>query len=266
MKDSLRIENLSVSIDGSPSHEASAERNPPSHEASARQRKTVVDRISLTVKPGEAHAIMGPNGSGKSSLVLALMGHPGYKVASGKAKMGETDLLSLKPNERVKKGLFLSFQNPVAVPGVTLGQLAWSSFRSVIGDSHTNVRDFYTQLKKQAKSLGLKEDMLNRSVNDGFSGGEKKKVEMLLLLNLVPKFVIFDEIDSGLDVDTLKIVAKTINGLVEKQIGVILITHNQKILRYVKPDFVHVLKAGNIVRTGGHKLASEIEERGYAGI
>ncbi|OGE19801.1 Fe-S cluster assembly ATPase SufC [Candidatus Daviesbacteria bacterium RIFCSPHIGHO2_01_FULL_41_23] len=244
MQDSLKITDLSVQVES----------------------KLVVDEISLTVNPGEVHAIMGPNGSGKSSLALALMGHPAYRVVNGQVMMGSSDLLSLKPNERVKKGLFLSFQNPVAVPGVSLGQLAWSSYRSIAGESKVEVRDFYTQLKKQAKSLGLKEEMLNRFVNESFSGGEKKKAEMLLLLNLAPKFVIFDEIDSGLDVDTLKIVAKTINGLVKQRTGVILITHNQKILRYVKPNFVHILKAGKIVRTGGHELASEIEERGYVKI
>ena len=244
MQDSLKITDLSVQVES----------------------KLVVDEISLTVNPGEVHAIMGPNGSGKSSLALALMGHPAYRVVNGQVMMGSSDLLSLKPNERVKKGLFLSFQNPVAVPGVSLGLLAWSSYRSIAGESKVEVRDFYTQLKKQAKSLGLKEEMLNRFVNESFSGGEKKKAEMLLLLNLAPKFVIFDEIDSGLDVDTLKIVAKTINGLVKQRTGVILITHNQKILRYVKPNFVHILKAGKIVRTGGHELASEIEERGYVKI
>lgn len=226
--------------------------------------KRVVEAVNLALNPGEVHAIMGPNGSGKSTLALTLMGHPSYRVATGQVIMGNSDLLSLKPNERAKKGLFLSFQNPVAVPGVTLGQLAWSSFKSVVGERQVDVRDFYAQLKKKAKNLGLKEEMLNRFVNDGFSGGEKKKAEILMLLNLNPKFAIFDEIDSGLDVDTLKKIAQAINALVKKNTGVILITHNQKILKYVKPNFVHILKAGKIIRTGGHKLALEIEEKGYA--
>lgn len=242
MQNSLKIENLYVSVEG----------------------KNVVSGINLTVKPGEVHAIMGPNGSGKSSLALTLMGHPGYKVTTGKVMVGSSDLLSLKPNERVKKGLFLSFQNPVAVPGVTLGQLIWSSYQNLMGDTAIDLREFYAGVKKQAKLLGLKEEMLNRFVNDGFSGGEKKKAEMLMLLNLSPKFVIFDEIDSGLDIDTLKKVAKVINELVKKQTAVILITHNQRILKHVKPNFVHILKEGRIIRTGGHKLAREIEEKGYA--
>ncbi len=228
--------------------------------------KMVVSGINLTVEPGEVHVIMGPNGSGKSSLALALMGHPAYRVLSGQVTMDGQDLLSLKPDERAKLGLFLSFQNPVAVPGVTLGQLIWSSYQNITGNNKTDIREFIFKVKKQAQDLGLKEDMLERFVNDGFSGGEKKKAEMLVLLSLAPKFVIFDEIDSGLDVDTLKKVAKAINQLVKKGAGIILITHSQKILKVVKPDFVHVLKAGKIVRIGSHKLASEIEDKGYAKI
>ena len=252
MQNSLKIQDLVVSVD------------PTSPKGFAGQGKTVVDGISLSVNPGEVHAIMGPNGSGKSSLALTLMGHPGYKVVAGKVLIGSADLLSLKPNERVKKGLFLSFQNPVAVPGVTLGQLIWASYKNIVGEDKMDLRIFYTEVKKQAKDLGVKEEMLNRFVNDGFSGGEKKKAEMLMLLNLRPKFVIFDEIDSGLDVDTLKKIAKAINEMVKKQAGVVLITHNQKILKYIKPNFVHILKEGRLVKSGTSKLASEIEEKGYA--
>lgn len=242
MQNSLMIQNLSVSVEG----------------------KVVVQKINLTVKSGQVHAIMGPNGSGKSSLALALMGHPAYRAESGKVTIRGRDLLSQKPSERVKMGLFLSFQNPVAVTGVTLGQLIFSSFKSVKGDNKIDIRKFYSQVKKEAKLLGLKEEMLERDINDGFSGGEKKKAEMLMLLSLAPKFIIFDEIDSGLDVDTLKKVVKIINELIKKQAGVVLITHNQKILKYIKPDFVHVLKDGKITRTGGYKLAQEIEQKGYA--
>ncbi len=244
MQNSLTIDNLCVSVEG----------------------KMVVAGINLVVNSGEVHAIMGPNGSGKSSLALALMGHPGYSVVSGKATMGGVNLFSLKPNERVKKGLFLSFQNPVAVQGVTLGQLIWSSYKSIIGGNKIDLREFYLEVKKQAKLLGLKEEMLERFVNDGFSGGEKKKAEMLMLFCLSPKFIIFDEIDSGLDVDTLKKAAKVINGLIKKHVGIILITHNQKILKYVKPNFVHILKEGRMIKTGSFKLAMEIEDKGYAKI
>ncbi len=235
----------------------------PLQEASARQGKTVVSEVNLVINPGEVHALMGPNGSGKSSLALALMGHPAYQVISGLAMLGGKNLLSLNPNERAKLGLFVSFQNPIAVPGITFGQLIWASFKNITDDNKRDVREFYTEVKKQAKSLGLKEDMLERFINDGFSGGEKKKAELLLLLSLNPKFVILDEIDSGLDVDTLKIAAKVIKGLVKNGTGIILITHNQKILQYVKPKYVHIMKEGKIVQSGSLKLVKEIEEKGY---
>lgn len=241
MRRGLEIRALSVAVEG----------------------KAVVCEANLTVNPREVHALMGPNGSGKSSLALALMGHPAYQVADGKVTLSGQDLLSLKPDERAELGLFLSFQNPVAVSGVTLGQLIWSSYKNLTDNEQIDVREFYEQLKKQAKTLGLKEEMLDRFVNDGFSGGEKKKGELLMLLSLNPKFVILDEIDSGLDVDTLKKAAKAVNGLVKKGAGVILITHNQKILKYVKADFVHILKEGKIVKSGSIKLAREIEEKGY---
>lgn len=242
MHNSLIIKDLSVSVQG----------------------KTVVKKINLTIKPGEIHTLMGPNGSGKSSLAMALMGHYNYRVDGGKATIGKQDVLSLKPDERAKMGLFLSFQNPITVTGVTLGQLIFSSYKSIKGKNQINIKQLYHQIKKRAQLLGLKEDMLERDVNDGFSGGEKKKAEMLALLNLTPKFIIFDEIDSGLDIDTLKQVTKIISELTKKQAGIILITHNQKILKYIKPDFVHILKEGKIIRTGNHKLAKEIEQKGYA--
>lgn len=243
MPNALIIKNLSVSVEG----------------------KVIVEDINLKIGAGELHVLMGPNGSGKSSLALSLVGHPAYQVVSGKVMLGSLNLLTLKPDERVKRGLFLSFQNPVAVPGVTLGQLIWSSYNSI--QSHkTDIRDFYARVKKQAKMLGLKEEMLERDINDGFSGGEKKKAEILMLLTLSPKFVVFDEIDSGLDVDTLKKVAEVINKLIKKQVGIILITHNRKTLQYIRPDFIHVLKEGKMVKTGSYKLASEIEKKGYAKI
>lgn len=242
MKSGLRIEDLSVEV----------------------EKKRVVSGVNLEIAPGEVHVIMGPNGSGKSSLALALMGHPDYRV-HGKATLSGKNLLAIKPNDRAKLGLFLSFQNPIAVPGVTLGQLIWSSFRNING-KNIDVREFYDEVKKQAKLLGLKEEMLDRFVHDGFSGGEKKKAEILMLLSLSPKFVIFDEIDSGLDIDTLKKVANSINELVKKGAGAVLITHNQRILQYVRADFVHVLKEGKIIKSGNHKLAREIEEKGYTSL
>ncbi len=226
--------------------------------------KTVVEGVNLTINPGEVHALMGPNGSGKSSLALSLMGHPGYKIITGQATIAGADLLVLEPNERVKKGLFLTFQNPVAVPGVTLGQLTWSAYQNIAGKKAIDLRDFYTEVKRKAKDLGLKEEILDRFVNDGFSGGEKKKAEILMLLSLTPKFVIFDEIDSGLDIDSLKSITTAISRLIKDNTGILLITHNQRILKQIKADFVHVLKAGRIIKSGNHQLAVQIEEKGYA--
>ena len=242
MPNSLIIQNLTVSV----------------------IERKVLENISLVIRSGETHVIMGPNGSGKSSLALTLMGHPSYKVVAGQVMMDSFDLFCLEPDERAKKGLFLAFQNPVAVAGVTLGQLIWSAYKNVVGEC--DLRYFYSKVRKQAKNLGLKEEMLNRFVHDGFSGGEKKKAELLVLLSLKPKFVIFDEIDSGLDVDALKKVALVIKGLIKKHTGVVLITHHQKLLKIIKPDFVHILQAGKIIKTGSHKLVSEIEEKGYAKI
>lgn len=241
MPNSLIIQNLAVAIEG----------------------RRVVKEANLTINPGQVHVIMGPNGSGKSSLALALMGHPAYLIKEGKVMIGKRDLLPLTPNERVKQGLYLSFQNPVAVPGVTLGQLIFSSCKSTKGEKGINIKKLYSQMKKNAKALGLKEEMLERDVNDGFSGGEKKKAEVLTLLCLAPKFAIFDEIDSGLDVDALKKVAGAIKGLLKKHTGIILITHTQKILKYIRPDLVHILKEGEITKTGNYKLAAEVEKKGY---
>ncbi len=228
--------------------------------------KIVLKNISLVVKSGETHVIMGPNGSGKSSLALTLMGHPSYQVKNGRVMLGLCNLLSLKTNERAKKGLFLAFQNPIAVEGVSLGQLIFSSYKELRGNNEINIKRIYSQIKKNAKLLGINEEMLERYINDGFSGGEKKKAEMLTVLSLKPKFVIFDEIDSGLDVDALKKVALVIKGQIKKNTGVVLITHNQKLPKIIRPDFVHILRAGEFVKTGSHKLVSEIEEKGYAKI
>lgn len=242
MRNWLIIQNLSVSVEG----------------------KTVVAKVNLTVKLHEIHALMGPNGSGKTSLAMALLGNSNFHVDEGKATLADQDILSLKTNERAKMGLFLSFQNPTALTGVSLGQLIFSSYKSINGKKKIDINKLYLQMKKTARLLGLKENMLERDIHDGFSGGEKKKAEMLILLILKPKFIIFDEIDSGLDVDTLRLFAQVINKLTKKQVGIILITHNQKVLQYIKPDFVHILKEGRVVKTGNQKLVKRIEQEGYA--
>lgn len=241
MQNFLKIQNLFVSVDS----------------------KVVVSNFSLTVRRGEVHVIMGPNGSGKSSLALALMGHPSYKV-KGVATIGNYNLLTQTPDKRAKMGLFLSFQNPVAVPGVTLGQLIFSACKSIKGKD-IDIKKFYRQMKKKAEFLGLKEDMLERDINDGFSGGEKKKAEMLIALCLNPDFLIFDEIDSGLDSDAFKKVALAIKNLSQKA-GIILITHNPKILKFIKVDFVHIFKEGEVIKSGNGELVLEIEEKGYGKI
>lgn len=244
MKNSLIIQNLTVKV----------------------AEKVVLKDIKLVINLGETHVVMGPNGSGKSSLALTLMGSDVYKIKSGKVILDSQDLFSLKPNERAAIGLFLTFQHPTTIYGVTLGQLLFSSYRSMMGSEKIDIKKFYAGIKRHAKLLGLNEEILERDTNDGFSGGEMKKAEMLTVLSLKPKFVIFDEIDSGLDVDALKKIAVMIKELIKKHTGVILITHNQKILKYVKPDFVHILKEGRIVKTGDYRLALNIEQKGYAKI
>ncbi len=244
MQNLLKIQNLSATV----------------------KEKTVIKNVSLTVKTGQVHIIMGPNGSGKSSFALALAGHPDYRVMCGKILMGNCNLLALSPDKRAKMGLFLSFQNPVAIQGITLGQFIFSAYKSQNLKKVLDIGKFYKQLENKAKLLRLKQGMLERFINDGFSGGEKKKAEMLTLLCLSPKFAILDEIDSGLDIDALNLVAKTIKRLAKENTGIILITHNPKILKFIRPNFIHILKEGSIVKSGNSNLALQIEERGYAKI
>ncbi len=251
--------------------------------------KEVLKNINLTVKSGEIHAIMGPNGSGKSTLAYTLMGHPEYKVKRQKSKgkseikLGNKNIIEFPTEERARAGLFLAMQTPVAVPGVTVINLLREAYQSLYGGkqiqpkttSHNPVflrrwqgdgltlPQFMTTLKSQADFLGLNETMLTRSINDGFSGGEKKKLEMLQALVLHPQFAIFDEIDTGLDVDALETVAKAIKLLAGQGTGVLIITHYQRILKYLKPDYVHILVAGNIVECGTAKLDKPIDAEGY---
>ena len=226
------------------------------------ENKEILKGVSLKIKPGEIHALMGPNGSGKSSLSLALMGHPRYKITSGSIKIDGKDITALTPDKRAKFGLFLAMQYPVAVPGVSVTNFLRSSLRNLKG----NVKpvEFVQTTKAKMADLKIDESFATRSINDGFSGGEKKKMEVLQLSVLKPKYAVLDETDSGLDVDALKLVAKGINNVAGPGIGILLITHYQRILKYIQPDFVHILIDGKIVKSGGHKLAERVEEEGYA--
>lgn len=227
--------------------------------------KEILKGLDLKINKGEIHAIMGPNGSGKSSLSLALMGHPRYQVNQGSIKVDGKEITSLTPDKRAKLGLFLAMQYPVAVPGVSVFNLLRSANKNLEVEKIPAL-EFQNKVKSKMKELKMDENFLSRSINDGFSGGEKKKAEILQLAILKPKYAILDETDSGLDVDALKTVSAGINSVVGKDIGILLITHYQRILKYIKPDFVHILVDGKIVRSGDFKLAEQIEEKGYAEI
>jgi len=226
------------------------------------ENKQILKGVSLKIKPGEIHAFMGPNGSGKSSLSLALMGHPRYKITSGKIKIDGKDITSATTDKRAKLGLFLAMQYPVAVPGVSVTNFLRSSLRNLKGN--ITPAEFVKTTKSRMADLKIDESFATRSINDGFSGGEKKKMEVLQLSILQPKYAVLDETDSGLDVDALKLVAVGIKKASGPKIGILLITHYQRILRYIKPDFVHILVDGKIVKSGDYKLAERIEEKGYA--
>ncbi len=227
--------------------------------------KEILKGVNLKINKGEVHAVMGPNGSGKSSLSLALMGHPRYQITSGKILLDGTNINLLTPDKRAKLGLFLAMQYPVAVPGVSVFNLLRSANKNLEREK-VPALEFQNKIKKEMKNLKMDEKFLTRSINDGFSGGEKKKAEILQLSILKPKYAILDETDSGLDVDALKTVSQGINSVRGKEIGILLITHYQRILKYIKTNFVHILVDGKIVKSGDFKLAEEIEEKGYAKI
>lgn len=230
------------------------------------QDRDILDGLSLSVGPGEVHAIMGPNGSGKSTLAQVLAGREGYEVTAGRIEFLGEDLLPLTPEERAHAGLFLAFQYPIEIPGVNNAYLlkaALNAQRHARGEPELDAFEFMRVIKDNMKLMQIHEDFLLRSVNTGFSGGEKKRNEILQMLTLEPRLAVLDETDSGLDVDALKIVANGINSLRDPQRSMILVTHYERLLELVKPDHVHVLAAGKIVRSGDHTLARELDERGY---
>ena len=243
----LTIHNLKVRVDG----------------------KTILNGLDLEVRPGEVHAIMGPNGSGKSTLANVIAGRDGYEVTSGTITYQGHDLLGLAPEERARQGIFLAFQYPVEIPGVAnvyLLKEALNAVRISRGESELDAMDFLKRVREKLQLLEMKEEFLYRSVNEGFSGGEKKRNEIFQMAILEPKLAILDETDSGLDIDALKVVANGINALRSPDRGIVLVTHYQRLLDYVVPDHVHVLAGGQVVRSGNRSLAVELEERGYGWI
>jgi Fe-S cluster assembly ATP-binding protein len=231
--------------------------------------KPILKGISLDVKPGEVHAIMGPNGSGKSTLSHVLAGRSGYEVTGGSVIYKDQNLLEMKPEERARAGLFLAFQYPVEIPGVSniyLLKAALNAIRKHRGQSEVDAMDFLQLVKAKIRALGLDEQFLYRGVNEGFSGGEKKRNEILQMAILEPSLCILDETDSGLDIDALKIVSEGVNALRSPDRAFILVTHYQRLLDYIRPDVIHVLAHGRIVKSGGPELALELEQKGYGWI
>ena len=244
----LTIENLHVAIEG----------------------KEILKGVNLTLKEGEVHALMGPNGSGKSTLSYALMGHPNYEVTEGRAMLGGVNLLDLEADDRAKAGLFLAFQYPTSIPGVTVANFLRHAVTNVRkpdrkeGEDLIPMREFRKELRAEMDELGMDPDFARRYLNEGFSGGEKKRAEVLQLAMLRPAFAILDETDSGLDIDAVRIVSEGVNKVAAKVgTGVLVITHYQRILNYIKPQFVHILFGGRIVENGGPELVETLEREGY---
>ena len=228
--------------------------------------KEILRGIDLTINKGEIHAIMGPNGSGKSTLAKILAGHPAYEVTKGEALFEGRNLLELAPDERAREGVFLAFQYPVEVPGVSNAQflrLAYNEKRKHFNEEELDPLEFKDLLVERAKIVEMDAGLMSRSVNEGFSGGEKKRNEILQMAVLEPKLAVLDETDSGLDIDALRIVADGVNKLRTADNAIVLVTHYQRLLNYIVPDFVHVLYRGRIVRSGGKELALELEAKGY---
>lgn len=249
MSDQLIINNLHVSVEGNP----------------------IIKGLNLSVKQGEVHALMGPNGSGKSTLANTLMGHPQYTIDSGEVTFSGEDILDLEPNERAKLGLFLAFQYPTTIPGVTMANFLRMAVSAVRSDGSNGsettalipMREFRRELREKMKQLDVDESFARRYLNDGFSGGEKKRAEVLQLAVLEPKIAILDETDSGLDIDAVRIVGESVSQLIGPDLGVLIITHYPRLLNYIRPQFVHILLDGRIVESGGWELAQLLEEKGY---
>ena len=243
MTDELIIKDLHVSIEG----------------------QKILNGVDLVVRKGEVCALMGPNGSGKSTLAYTLMGHPKYTVDKGEAWYKEKNILELSPDERAKLGLFLSFQYPQEIPGLSVSNFLRTAYNAV-KPQQINVADFVKLLREKMKLLKVDESFSRRYLNEGFSGGEKKRTEILQMAVLQPDMAILDETDSGLDIDSLKIVAQGVNTLLGPSMGVLIITHYQRILNYITPDRVHIMVKGRIVKSGGKELAHELEAKGYDGV
>ena len=233
------------------------------------EAKTILNGLTLNVPAGEIHAIMGPNGAGKSTLSYVLTGRSGYEVTGGGATLNGEDILEMDPETRAAKGMFLSFQYPVEIPGVpvmTFVRTAMNAQRKARGEAEISAPDFIKKSRDVARMLNLDAEMLKRPVNVGFSGGEKKRLEIYQMMMLEPKFLILDETDSGLDIDALKTVADGVNAMRDPSRGMLVITHYQRLLDYIKPDKVHVLAKGRIIKTGGPELALRLEKEGYDGV
>ncbi len=223
----------------------------------------ILKGLDLTISKGETHALMGPNGSGKSTLANVIMGHPAYEVTEGEILFKGENLLEMEPEERAQAGVFLAFQYPVSVPGVSVAKFLKSAHDATHGESKLKPAEFLKELRENIKYLDIDDAFINRFLNDGFSGGEKKRMEILQMLTLKPQFAVMDETDSGLDIDALQVVAKGVNKLTGPNFGLLVITHYERILRYIHPDHLHVLIDGKIVHTGGPELVKKLEENGY---
>jgi Fe-S cluster assembly ATP-binding protein len=227
--------------------------------------KEILRGIDLTVRQGEIHALMGPNGSGKSTLSNVIMGRPGYEITQGSVVLNGEDITTITPDERAKRGLFLAMQYPTEIPGVSVVNFLRTAYQATKGEQISALA-FRKHMKEQMDRLGIEDAMVQRYVNQGFSGGEKKRNEVLQLAVLEPQIALLDETDSGLDIDSLKLVAESVNQLVGPELGVLIITHYQRMLNYITPEHVHVMMKGRIVKSGGPETAFELEEKGYEGI